>query len=138
MEPGDILERQRDSSLGIMESHPLRQIEHVLGTLLLNSPLQTPFDSVENAHQYVRLLVEAIAEAKTEIAADLGEAAQAKSERRVQALQIVQFKLDKLEQHLKTSSRLLNDLRTLRRLLLDERPEPTTASPDEIVRNSEE
>jgi len=104
----------------------------------LNSPLQTPFDSVENAHQYVRLLVEAITEAKTEIAADLGAAAQAKSERRVQALQIVQFKLDKLEQHLKTSSRLLNDLRTLRRLLLDERSEPTTASPDGIVRNSEE
>jgi formiminotetrahydrofolate cyclodeaminase len=101
----------------------------------VNSPLQTPFDSVENAHQYVRLLVEAITEAKGEIAADLGAAAQAKSERRVQALQIVQFKLDKLEQHLQSSSRLLNDLRTLRRLLLDERPEPTTASPG---RNSEE
>jgi formiminotetrahydrofolate cyclodeaminase len=104
----------------------------------LNSPLQTPFDSVENAHQYVRLLIEAITEAKTEIAADLGAAAQAKSERRVQALQIVQFKLDKLERHLQSSSRLLNDLRTLRRLLLDERPEPTAASPDGIVRNSEE
>ncbi len=97
----------------------------------MNSPLQTPFDSVENAHQYVRLLVEAIAEAKSEIEADLGAAATARSERRVQALRIVQFKLDKLEQHLKTSSRLLNDLRTLRRLLLDERPEPTTASSDQ-------
>ena len=104
----------------------------------MNSPLQTPFDSVENAHQYVRLLIEAITEAKTEIAADLGAAAQAKSERRVQALQIVQFKLDKLERHLQSSSRLLNDLRTLRRLLLDERPEPTVGSPDGIVRNSEE
>jgi len=104
----------------------------------VNSPLQTPFDSVENALQYVRLLVEAITEAKTEIAADLGAAAQAKSERRVQALQIVQFKLDKLEQHLQSSSRLLNDLRTLRRLLLDERSEPTVGSPDGIVRNSEE
>ncbi|HMB84591.1 MAG TPA: hypothetical protein VKI40_11145 [Terriglobales bacterium] len=103
----------------------------------MNGPLQTPFDSVENAHQYVRLLAEAIAEAKSEIEADLGEAAQAKSERRVQALRIVQFKLDKLEQHLKTSSRLLNDLRTLRRLLLDERPEPTTASPDRILRNKD-
>jgi hypothetical protein len=101
----------------------------------LNSPLQTPFDSVENAHQYVRLLVEAIAEAKSEIEADLGAAATARSERRVEALRIVQFKLDKLEQHLKTSSRLLNDLRTLRRLLLDERPEPATASSDH---NSEE
>ena len=97
----------------------------------MSAPLQTPFDSVENAHEYVRLLVEAIAEAKSEIAADLGAAAEAKSERRVQALRIVQFKLDKLEQHLKTSSRLLNDLRSLRRLLLEERPEPAAASPDQ-------
>ena len=96
----------------------------------MNTRLQTPFDTVENAHDYVRLLVEAIAEAKGEIEADLGEAAEAKSDRRVQALRIVQFKLDKLEQHLQSSSRLLNDLRTLRRLLLDERPEPVTASPD--------
>jgi formiminotetrahydrofolate cyclodeaminase len=97
----------------------------------VSAPLQTPFDSVENAQQYVRLLVEAIAEAKSEIAADLGSAVAARSERRVQALQIVQFKLNKLEQHLKTSSRLLNDLRTLRRLLLEERPEPATASSDQ-------
>jgi len=96
----------------------------------LNSPLQTPFDSVENAHQYVRLLLEAITEAKNEIEADLGAPPKARSERRVEALRIVKFKLDKLEQHLKTSSRLLNDLRTLRRLLLDERPEPTAASHD--------
>ncbi|MGO9345755.1 MAG: hypothetical protein ACLPZJ_05105 [Terriglobales bacterium] len=96
----------------------------------MNDPLQTPFDTVENAHEYVRLLVEAIAEAKNEIAADLGAAVAAKSERRIQALRIVQFKLDNLERHLKTSSRLLNDLRSLRRLLLDERPEPNAASPD--------
>jgi hypothetical protein len=97
----------------------------------VSDPLQTPFDSVENAQQYVRLLVEAIAEAKSEIEADLGAAVAAKSQRRVQALRIVQFKLNKLEHHLTTSSRLLNDLRTLRRLLLDERPEPTASDPDE-------
>ncbi len=99
----------------------------------MTPPLETPFDSIENAHQYVRLLAEAIAEAKTEIAADLDSptiGTIAKSERRVQALQIVQFKLDKLEQHLQSSSRLLNDLRTLRRLLLDGRPEPATAGRD--------
>jgi hypothetical protein len=101
----------------------------------LTSRLQTPFDSVENAHQYVRLLVEAIAEAKNEISADLDHAAKANSDRRVQAMQIVQFKLDKLEHHLKTSSRLLNDLRSLRRLLLEERllndhSEPDPVSPD--------
>ncbi len=86
--------------------------------------MQTPFDSVENAHQYVRLLGEAISEAKSEITTDLDVAARSKLERRVQALQIVQFKLEKLEKHLQTSSRLLNDLRTLRRLLLEERAEP--------------
>ena len=93
----------------------------------MTDSLQTPFDSVENAHQYVRLLAEAIAEAKTEIAADLDVAARSTLERRVQALQIVQFKLDKLEQHLQTSSRLLNDLRSLRRLLLEERVGPAPA-----------
>jgi hypothetical protein len=98
---------------------------------LKTPPSTTPFDSVENAHDYVRLLVEAIAEAKLEVAADL---AAAKPDRRLEALQVVQFKLDKLEQHLKTSSRLLNDLRTLRRLLfderLDERPEHAAAGQD--------
>src|ERR1035441_10490285 len=97
----------------------------------MTTPLQTPFDSVENAHDYVRLLGEAIAEAKSEIEADLAVATKARLERRVQALQIVQFKLDKLEQHLKTSSRLLNDLRTLRRLLLDERLEPAAPTGQE-------
>jgi formiminotetrahydrofolate cyclodeaminase len=94
----------------------------------MNAALQTPFDSVENAHDYVRLLSEVIAEAKSDVAADLSAATEAKSERRVQALRIVQFKLDKLEQHLKTSSRLLNDLRSLRRLLLEERLEPSATS----------
>jgi hypothetical protein len=95
----------------------------------MNAALQTPFDSVENAHDYVRLLGEAIAEAKSDIEADLAVATKAKSERHVQALRIVQFKLDKLEQHLKTSSRLLNDLRSLRRLLLEERLEPAVVGP---------
>jgi len=83
---------------------------------------EAPFDSIENAQDYVRLLLEAIVDAKTEINEDLITAEAAQSERRIEALQVVQFKLEKLEQHLRTSGRMLNDLRTLRRLLLDERP----------------
>ncbi len=83
------------------------------------TPRETPFDSVESAHEYVRLLAEAILEARSEIEADIGAASD--SDRRVEALRLVQYKLDKLEQHLHNSARLLNDLRTLRRLLLDER-----------------
>jgi len=40
----------------------------------------------------------------------------------------VLYKLEKLEQHLKVSGRLLNDLRTLRRLLLEERSETASVS----------
>ena len=96
----------------------------------MSGPTQTPFDSVENAQQYVRLLLDAIIEAKQEIDADLAAATNSRLERRLQALQLVQFKLSKLENNLQNSSRLLNDLRTLRRLLLDERAEPAAPIPD--------
>ncbi|MGB9196612.1 MAG: hypothetical protein WCB53_06760 [Terriglobales bacterium] len=81
---------------------------------------ETPFDSLESTHEYVRLLLETIAEAKGELAADVS-AAEKKPDRRLEALRIVQYKLEKLDSHLQSSSRLLNDLRTLRRLLLEER-----------------
>ncbi len=87
----------------------------------MSVPLQTPFDTVENAHQYVRLLLETIIEAKTDIAGDIAVASKAADDRRMQALRLVQYKLDKLEKNLHSGSRLLNDLRTLRRLLLEER-----------------
>ena len=86
---------------------------------------ETPFDSVEGAHEYLSLLSEAIQDAKNEIEADIREAEDPKFPRRLQALRLVSFKLDKLEQQVKNGRRLLNDLRTLRRLLLDEREEPT-------------
>jgi len=79
---------------------------------------ETPFDNVESAHEYVRLLWEAIGDAKKELEADV---ATAKPDRRLEALRLVQYKLEKLDLHLQSSSRLLNDLRTLRRLLLEER-----------------
>lgn len=85
---------------------------------------ETPFDSVEGAREYLSLLSEAIQDAKNEIEADIRAAEDPKFPRRLEALRLVSFKLDKLEQHVKNGRRLLNDLRTLRRLLLDEREEP--------------
>ena len=89
----------------------------------MSGTAQTPFDSIEGAHQYIHLLLEAITEGKHDIQHDLEAAAKAGSDRRVEALRLVEFKLNKLEQLLHTSGRLLNDLRTLRRLLLEERAE---------------
>jgi hypothetical protein len=93
-------------------------------------PRETPFDNVENAQEYVKLLVEAVVEAKQDIGADIATATESKLERRVEALRLVRHKLDKLEQHLTSGARLLNDLRTLRRLLLDERTRPAAAIED--------
>jgi hypothetical protein len=86
--------------------------------------METPFDNIEGAHEYLGLLAEAVDEAKLTADTDILAEADAKSPRRVDALRLVMYKLEKLEQHLKISRRLLNDLRSLRRLLLDERVEP--------------
>jgi hypothetical protein len=83
---------------------------------------ETPFDSIESAYEFVSLLREALDEAHAEIQDDTEAAAQtAGRERRVEALRLVDFKLNELRRHILASLMLLNDLRTLRRLLLGER-----------------
>jgi hypothetical protein len=81
----------------------------------------TPFDSIEGAREYVGLLAEAIADARAVIQDDITEANGQGEARRVEALQIVAYKLEKLGGHVTSSRQILNDLRTLRRLLLGER-----------------
>ena len=77
----------------------------------------TAFDTIESAQEFLSLLREAVDEAKQTAEADVTQT----EGRNLDALRIVLYKLEKLEQHLKVSGRLLNDLRTLRRLLLEER-----------------
>lgn len=85
---------------------------------------ETPFDHIESAHQYVDLLAEAIEETRREIDAELDAATG--PERQRKALLLVSYNLSKLSSHMRTSRRILNDLRTLRRLLLSERQPETT------------
>ena len=83
---------------------------------------ETPFDNIESSHEYVSLLAEAVEVALSEVEADIAVAAgEAGAERRKEALQLVAFKLNKLSGHMTASRRILNDLRSLRRLLLEER-----------------
>ncbi len=82
---------------------------------------ETPFDNIENSHEYVSLLAEAVEVAFTEVEADIALAAADGADRRKEALQLVLFNLNKLRANMKSSRRILNDLRTLRRLLLEER-----------------
>jgi hypothetical protein len=95
-------------------------IQRIAMSLPTTHSVQTPFDSVENAQAYIQLLIETLIEAKREVAADAASASSARSERRRQALHLVEYKLRRLEHHLTVSGRMLNDLRRLRRLLLDE------------------
>ena len=82
---------------------------------------ETPFDNIESSHEYVSLLAEAIREALAEVEADIARAGTDGANRRKEALQLVHFNLTKLNGNMTNSRRILNDLRTLRRLLLDER-----------------
>ena len=87
----------------------------------MTKPAETPFDNIENAQKYIKLLIEAVTESAQDIDGEITLATESKLERRLQALRMVNFKLQKLDQHLHACSRTLNDLRTLRRLLLEER-----------------
>jgi len=87
----------------------------------------TPFDSIEGSHEYVALLAEAIADALKEVEQDIAAAGREGAERRKEALQLVAYNLGKLKTHITSSRRILNDLRTLRRLLLAERRQATAA-----------
>jgi hypothetical protein len=82
---------------------------------------RTPFDSIEGALEYVGLLGEAIEKAKSGVQAEVARASAERAERRLDALQLAAYKLDLLASRVSASHRLLNDLRTLRRLLLGER-----------------
>jgi hypothetical protein len=79
--------------------------------------MESPFSSLESAHEYVTLLGQQVREVRSSILDDITVA----DGRRLDALRIVDLKLTQLDQHLAASGRALNDLRALRRLLLGER-----------------
>ena len=90
----------------------------------MNHRSETPFDNIESALEYVNHLFEATREAQNQIGTEIVRATNPQLARRKQALQLVSYKLDKLSSHIAASRRILNDLRTLRRLLLEERKTP--------------
>ena len=87
----------------------------------MNNQPEIPFESIEGSMEYVSLLADVIEEASQDIASEIALAQSEGAERRKEALQLVAFKLAKLSGNINTSRRIMNDLRTLRRLLLEER-----------------
>jgi len=67
------------------------------------------------------MLADAVDEARRDVEADIAAAEQEGADRRKEALLLISYNLAKLNLHITTSRRILNDLRSLRRLLLSER-----------------
>jgi len=89
--------------------------------------MEVQFENLESAHEFVALLAETVADAKRELESDVQRESASNVSRRLDALRIALYSLGKLELHVNRTSRLLNDLRTLRRLLFEERGRAGTA-----------
>lgn len=87
----------------------------------LSSESDNPFSTIESAQEFVRLLTKSIRDAKSELEASIHSESGLDESRRLEAFRVALYSLSKLESHMHQSSRILNDLRTLRRLLLAER-----------------
>ena len=87
----------------------------------MERPVEAVFGSIEGAAEYVGLLLESVNEARLDLESETALSAAPGMERRREAIQLATYKLSQLKQHLTTSHRLLNDLRTIRRLLFAER-----------------
>jgi hypothetical protein len=77
---------------------------------------ENPFESIENAQEYLRLLAEELARVLNDVEADRESASVSPAGRQLDALRLVFYKLQRLQQHIQASGRILNDLRRLRRL----------------------
>jgi len=82
---------------------------------------EKPFGTIESTYEYMRLLGEALNDAKASVSEDLAASETTSANRRQDALRLIHFKLTQLESHVTASRRILNDLRTLRNMLLGER-----------------
>ena len=79
------------------------------------------FDSIESAQDFMKVLADTILDSMKDLSADQQEAVQVSEPRRAQAIELAIFKLKTLNCYIHKSRIILNDLRTVRRLILNER-----------------
>ena len=87
----------------------------------MSSPPADPFDSIESAHEFMVLLEDSIGDALRDVREDLDSATGEDRARRAEALALAVYKMSQLESNVQKSRRILNDLRSIRRLLLAQR-----------------
>ena len=83
--------------------------------------LEQPFDSIESAQDFMGILGETVLDALKDLKHEQQTALAEGEARRAQAIELAQYKLKVLGCYIHKSRRVLNDLRTIRRLILNER-----------------
>ena len=94
----------------------------------MNIESTASFETIESAQEYIALLTQAVSDSKEAMAADIRAQAPTASSRRLETLNLIVYNLEKLSVHVKRSHQILNDLRTLRRLLHSERSKTEIAA----------
>jgi len=88
----------------------------------MNTESIAPFETIESAQEFLGLLTQALLESQVAIEEDIRAQTATVSPRRLDALKLIAYNLERLSVHMTRSHRILNDLRMLRRLLHEERP----------------
>jgi hypothetical protein len=83
--------------------------------------LDQPFSSIESAIDFMQVLAETILETRKELHQEHQQAMNDGQERRARGIAVALYKLKTLNGHVNSSRRALNDLRMLRRVILNER-----------------
>jgi hypothetical protein len=79
------------------------------------------FDSIESAQDFMKVLADTILDSMKDLNGDRQAALQEGEPRRAEAIGLAIYKLKTLNCHIHKSRIILNDLRTVRRLILNER-----------------
>ena len=88
---------------------------------MLPQDIEQPFDTIESAQEYMNILAATTLEVMSDLKRDREQALHDGEQRRAQAIDLAMFKLRTLGCYVYKSKRMLNDLRILRRLILNER-----------------
>ena len=86
--------------------------------------IEQPFESIESAYDFMNVLALTILDATKELHDDHQIALREGQERRAKAIELALYKARMLNCYVHKSRRALNDLRTIRRLILNERMSP--------------
>jgi hypothetical protein len=88
---------------------------------MLTDGIDRPFNSIESAQAFMDVLAETIVEVMKDLKDHHQAAVKDHQQRRAQAVELALFKLKTMNWYVHKTRRALNDLRILRRLILNER-----------------